>query len=122
MYGLSAVVGIPVCGRDRMITVNAAGPGQAPRGRGRLALITDRNVATKILLAALIGTMLCAGAAVFAVVQMAGVNNGTQSVYRSGLQLETVAEMRHAYNRYRIAAIEHYLSSDATVKATQEQN
>jgi methyl-accepting chemotaxis protein len=38
----------------------------------------------------------------YAVLEMAKINNSTEAVFDGSLQLETIAEMRNAFNRVRI--------------------
>jgi methyl-accepting chemotaxis protein len=88
---------------------------------GVLALIKDRTVMTKILTAVLLVAVIGSGVATFAVVKMAGVDASTGVVYNGGLQLKTIGEMRNAFNRTRIDALEHFLATDSATLATKEQ-
>jgi methyl-accepting chemotaxis protein len=88
---------------------------------GRLRWLTDRRVSTKILLAVSLVAVMTTGVAIFAVVQMARQNERTVTVYEGSLQLQTIAGMRNAFNRVRINSLDHFLATDAEVKADKEQ-
>jgi methyl-accepting chemotaxis protein len=94
---------------------------QPTRRSGLPALISDRRVSTKILMAVLLVAVIGAGIGGFAVVQMQGVSHATEEVYQKTEELQTVAKMRNAFNRYRIALLDHYFTTDAAVKADQEK-
>jgi methyl-accepting chemotaxis protein len=84
-------------------------------------LIKDRTVMTKILLAVLLVAVIGSGVAMFAVEKMAAVNDSTGVVYDGGLQLRTLGEMRNAFNRTRIDALEHFLATDSADLTAKEQ-
>jgi methyl-accepting chemotaxis protein len=95
--------------------------GRRAGSSGLLGLIRDRAVITKILTAVLLVAAIGSGVAVFAVVKMSAVNDSTHAVYDGSLQLNTIAEMRNAFNRVRTNALEHFMASDSAGKDAAEQ-
>jgi methyl-accepting chemotaxis protein len=91
------------------------------RGRGATGWLADRPVGTKILSAVLVVATIGVGVSSYAVANMAEINRGTDEVYAGTLQLETIAEMRNAFNRIRIDSLNHFLTDDPDVKAEAEK-
>ncbi|MBB4693688.1 methyl-accepting chemotaxis protein [Paractinoplanes abujensis] len=85
--------------------------------RGVIGWVQDRRVSTKILSAVLVVAATGTGVASFAVTQMTSLNNSTNEVYVGTQQLNTMAEVRNAFNRVRIDSLNHFFAPD---KATQD--
>jgi methyl-accepting chemotaxis protein len=83
--------------------------------------LTDRRVSTKVLVAVTLAAVITSAVALFAVVKMAAVNDMTGAVYSGSQQLQTIARMRNAFNRVRISSLDHFLATDAAVKAEKER-
>ncbi|MEU4155351.1 methyl-accepting chemotaxis protein [Actinoplanes sp. NPDC026670] len=81
----------------------------------------DRRVGTKILSAVLAVAVVGVGVSSYAVTKMAEINRGTDEVYSGTLQLETIAEMRNAFNRVRIDSLNHFITDDPAVQADAEK-
>ncbi len=75
----------------------------------------DRKVGTKILSAVLVVATIGTGVSSYATVKMSDINNGTDEVYTGTLQLETIAEMRNAFNRVRIDSLNHFSTDSASI-------
>jgi methyl-accepting chemotaxis protein len=82
----------------------------------------DRRVSTKILSAVLVVSAVGTGVSAFAVTQMAHINQSTEEVYTGSLQLQTIGELRNSFNRVRIQSLNHFITDDATIKATAEKS
>jgi methyl-accepting chemotaxis protein len=95
---------------------------QAPEHRrGLFARVTDLRVSTKILTAVLTVATISTGVSSYAVLEMAKINRSTEAVFDGSLQLQTIAEMRNAFNRVRIDSLNHFFSDEAQAKAEAEQ-
>jgi methyl-accepting chemotaxis protein len=95
---------------------------QAPEPRrGLFARVTDLRVSTKILTAVLTVATISTGVSSYAVLEMAKINRSTEAVFDGSLQLQTIAEMRNAFNRVRIDSLNHFFSDEAQAKAEAEQ-
>ncbi|MCO8275031.1 methyl-accepting chemotaxis protein [Actinoplanes sp. TRM 88003] len=92
-------------------------PGQR---HGLIGRIADLRVSTKILTSVLVVAALGTGVSSFAVVKMAHINQNTNEVYTGSLQLETIAEMRNAFNRVRIDSLNHFITTDNATEAEAE--
>ncbi|MEU8816716.1 methyl-accepting chemotaxis protein [Actinoplanes sp. NPDC048796] len=98
-------------------------PLETPERRGGLiGWLNDRRVSTKILGGVLVVATIGTGVSSFAVAEMAQINRSTIDVYNGSLQLETIAEVRNAFNRVRIDSLNHFLTDDATVRADAEKS
>ena len=89
--------------------------------RGGPSWLTNRRVITKILLALTVVAVMTTGVSLFAVAQMARINDRTGSVYEGSRQLQAIAGMRNAFNRVRINSLDHFLATDAGVQTEKEQ-
>jgi methyl-accepting chemotaxis protein len=89
---------------------------------GILGRVADLRVSTKILSAVLVVATIGTGVSSYAVMEMAEINDSTDAVYGGSLQLETIAEMRNAFNRVRIDSLNHFFSDEAEVKAEAEES
>ncbi|MCY1138918.1 methyl-accepting chemotaxis protein [Actinoplanes sp. Pm04-4] len=88
---------------------------------GLIGRFSDLRVSTKILTSVMVVAALGTGVSSFAAVKMSQINQNTDEVYSGTLQLETIAEMRNAFNRVRIDSLNHFLTGDDAVEAEAEK-
>ncbi|HWS33059.1 MAG TPA: methyl-accepting chemotaxis protein, partial [Actinoplanes sp.] len=88
--------------------------------QGLTGWLGDRRVGTKILSAVLVVATISTGVSSYAVVQMSGLNDGTDKIYAGNVELATIAEMRNAFNRIRIDSLDHFISVDDAAEAEAE--
>ncbi|GAA1594403.1 methyl-accepting chemotaxis protein [Actinoplanes couchii] len=81
----------------------------------------DRKVGAKILWAVLVVAVIGTGVSSYAVVKMSAINDSNDVIYDGARQLQTLAEMRNAFNRARIDSLDHFLTTSATAQAEAEK-
>ena len=88
---------------------------------GLIGRVSDLRVSTKILTSVMVVAALGTGVSSFAAVKMSHINENTDAVYNGTLQLETIAEMRNAFNRVRIDSLNHFITTDNAIEAEAEK-
>ncbi|MCM4082889.1 methyl-accepting chemotaxis protein [Paractinoplanes hotanensis] len=88
---------------------------------GLIGWVSDLRVSTKILTSVMVVAALGTGVSSFAAVKLAQINQNTNDVYGGTVQLETIAEMRNAFNRVRIDSLDHFVTADDKVEAEAEK-
>ncbi|MFN0030314.1 MAG: methyl-accepting chemotaxis protein, partial [Acidimicrobiales bacterium] len=95
--------------------------GAVPR-RSPVALVGQRSLVVKIMLAVGAASLLMGIAGGVAINRMGALHGGTLDLYEKQVATQTVGTMRAAFNRARLNALDHFLTEDPAEEATEEKD
>jgi methyl-accepting chemotaxis protein len=84
-------------------------------------LAGDVRIGTKILVVVLLVAALGGAVGLFALRQMSTLSDAAEGEYAQTLKAQAIADMRSAFNRGRINALEYLLAGDADTRATEQR-
>ncbi|BEL07085.1 hypothetical protein Q0Z83_052760 [Actinoplanes sichuanensis] len=79
------------------------------------------RIGTKILVVVLMVAALGGAVGLFALRQMSTLSDAAEGEYAQTLKAQAIADMRSAFNRTRINALEYLLAGDDTTRATEQK-